>query len=109
MPKFNGFGGGLNMNLVKQAQQMQQQMMQAQAELDEMELTGTSGGGLVSVVIDGKKNVKSISINPSVVDADDIEMLEDLLIAAFNDAHNQQEQAQKEKMGAFGALGGMLG
>lgn len=109
MPKFNNFGGGLNMNLVKQAQQMQQQMMQAQAELDEMEITGSSGGGLISVTIDGKRNLKAISINPDAVDKDDIEMLEDLLVAAFNDAHNQQDQAQKEKMGAFGALGGMLG
>ena len=78
---FGGFGGGNQMQqLMKQAQKMQEQMAKAQEELEEAEIEGVSGGGAVKVVVNGKKVVSSISIDPAAVDTDDIEMLEDLII-----------------------------
>ncbi len=107
MAKFGGFGGGMgNMQqLMKQAQKMQQDMLSAKEELAETEVTGTAGGGLVEVVMTCDKKLQSISIKPEAVDVDDIEMLEDLLVAAFNDAQSQAEQESESKMGAFGGLG----
>lgn len=103
-----GFGGGNMQNLMKQAQKMQEQMQKAQEELEEAELVGTAAGGIVSVTVDGKKNVKGISIKPEAVAPDDVEMLEDLLMAAISDAYAQADKLSQEKMGAFGALGGMF-
>ena len=103
---FGGFGGGNQMqNLMRQAQKMQEEMQKAQAELEELEVNGSAGGGLVNVTMTGKKVVKSISINPDAVDTDDIEMLEDLIIAALNDATTKADEVYTEKMGAFGGLG----
>ncbi len=103
---FNGFGGGNQMqNLMKQAQKMQEEMQKSQAELEQMEVEGSSGGGLVKVTMSAKKVVKNISINPDAVDTDDIEMLEDLIIAALNDGYAKAEKAYNDKMGAFGGLG----
>ena len=91
---FNGFGGGNQMqNLMKQAQKMQEEMQKSQAELEQMEVEGSSGGGLVKVTMSAKKVVKNISINPDAVDTDDIEMLEDLIIAALNDGYAKAEKA----------------
>lgn len=101
-----GFGGGNQMqNLMRQAQKMQEEMQKAQEELDELEVEGSAGGGLVSVTVNGKKVVQSISIKPDAVDTEDLTMLEDLLIAALNDAYAKADEVYEEKMGAFGGLG----
>ena len=101
--KFGGFGGGGGMpnmqNLMKQAQMMQEKVAKAQEELENMELNASSGGGAVKIVITGNKVIKSIKIEPKVVDSDDVEMLEDLIIAACNEAFELAEKAHKELMG----------
>ena len=103
---FGGFGGGNQMqNLMRQAQKMQEEMQKAQAELEELEVSGSSGGGLVNVTMTAKKVVTGISINPDAVDLDDITMLEDLIIAALNDANAKADEVYADKMGAFGGLG----
>ncbi len=79
-------GGGNMNNMMKQVQKMQQDMEKLQAELDDREVEATAGGGAVKVVATGKKNIVSIGISPEVVDDDDIEMLEDLIVAAVNEA-----------------------
>ncbi len=105
---FGGFGGGNQMqNLMRQAQKMQEEMQKAQEELEELEVEGSAGGGLVKVTMTAKKVVTAININPDAVDVDDIEMLEDLLVAALNDGYKKADQAYNEKMGAFGAMGGL--
>lgn len=103
---FGGFGGGNQMqNLMKQAQKMQEEMQRAQAELETLEIEGTSGGGLVKVKMTAKKVVTSIEINPNAVDTDDLTMLEDLIVAALNDGYSKADKEYSEKMGAFGQLG----
>ncbi|MBO5713415.1 MAG: YbaB/EbfC family nucleoid-associated protein [Clostridia bacterium] len=104
-----GFGGGNQMQqLMKQAQKMQEQMQKAQEELENTEVEGSSGGGAVTVVMDGKKVVSSITIKPEIVDPDDIEMLEDLIMAAYNDALSEAEDLYNEVMGPLGNNGGMF-
>ena len=95
------FGGGMpNMQqLMKQAQKMQRQMEEAQASLETKELTATAGGGMVEVVITGKKEIKSITINPDVVDPDDVETLEDLVLVAVNEAVRQADELSQKEMG----------
>lgn len=95
------FGGGMpNMQqLMKQAQKMQKQMEEAQASLETKELTATAGGGMVEVVITGKKEIKSIKINPDVVDPDDVETLEDLVLVAVNEAVRQADELSQKEMG----------
>ena len=105
---YGGFGGGNMQNLMKQAQKMQQEMAKAQEELAEAEITGSAVGGLVEVRVNGKNEFLGISIKPEAVDPDDVEMLEDLIAAAMNDAKEKADALSKEKMGAFGAMGGML-
>ena len=103
---FGGFGGGNQMqNLMKQAQKMQEELQKAQADLEETEIEGSAGGGLVKVVMSAKKVVKSITVNPDAVDTEDITMLEDLIIAALNDGYAKADKLYNEKMGAFGGLG----
>ncbi len=103
---FGGFGGGNQMqNLMKQAQKMQEEMQKAQAALEDTLVEGVSGGGLVKVTMTAKKVVKNVEINPSAVDAEDITMLEDLLIAALNDGYDKADKVYNEKMGAFGGMG----
>lgn len=90
--------GGFNMNaLMKQAQKMQADMEKMQAELETREFTASSGGGAVTAVVSGKL-LKSIKINPEVVDADDVEMLEDLVMAAVNEAMTQCEETTAREM-----------
>ena len=84
--------------LMRQAQKMQEDMQRARAELDETEFTARSGGGMVEVVMLGNKTLKKVSIKQEVVDPDDVEMLEDLIISAFNDALSQINKAEKEKL-----------
>ena len=104
-----GFGGGAQMQqLMKQAQKMQAEMAKAQEELEEAEIVGESGGGLVQVVVNGKKAVQSVTISPEAVDPDDIEMLEDLIMAALNNAYDEAEEMYEEKMGKFGGAGGLF-
>lgn len=103
---YGGFGGGNQMqNLMKQAQKMQEEMQKAQTALDEAEIEGTSGGGLVKVVMNGKKVVKSINVSEGAVDTEDLTMLEDLIIAALNDGYEKADKLYADKMGAFGGIG----
>lgn len=96
------FGGMPNMQqLMKQAQKMQRQMEQAQQELETKELTATAGGGMVEVVITGKKEIKSIKIDPEAVDPDDVETLEDLVLVAVNEAIRQADELTQKEMGKF--------
>ena len=105
MNRFGGFGGGNNMQaLMRQAQKMQEDAMRAQKEVEESELEGSASGGLVKVKINGNKNVLEVKINPSVVDPDDVEMLEDLVVAALNDASAKADELKKQKLGAFGTM-----
>ena len=104
-----GFGGGMNMNaLMQQAKKMQDQMMKAQEELEQAEVVGKAGGEMVIVTMNGKKEIKSIKLDKTAVDPDDIEMLEDLIIVAINDASKKAEDLSKEKMGPMGGLGGLM-
>ena len=83
---FGGMGGGMNMNMLKQAQKMQQDMLKMQQELQEKEYSATAGGGMVTAVVTGKHEVKSLTIDPEAVDPEDVEMLQDLVLAAVNEA-----------------------
>ena len=103
-------GGGGNMQ--KQMQQMQavQRMMEEkQAEIEQMETTASSGGGAVSVTVTGKKEIKTIELKPEVVDPDDIEMLQDLIMVAVNEAMRQMEEISQKEMGALTAGLGIPG
>ena len=89
----------MDMNkLMKQAQQMQKQMDAMQNKMGEMEVEGSAGGGLVKIVMTGKGDAKRASLDPKVVDADDVEMLEDLVVAAINDAKGKAEKTMNEEM-----------
>ncbi len=106
---FPGMGGGMNMNaMIKQAQKMQQQMMQAQEELAEMEHTATVGGGVVSATVKGTNTVTKITIDPDAVDPDDVEMLEDLVASAVNEALRKAQESNESKMKGITG-GGMPG
>ncbi len=94
--------------LMKQAQKMQQQLMAAQAQLAEQEVTGTAGGGLVTVTVSGSGEVQSVKIDPKAVDPDDVESLEDLVVAALRDAAANAQELQSSTMGPLaGGLGGL--
>ena len=115
MAKRGGFPGGMpgNMNnLMKQAQKMQRQMEEAQKELEEKEVTAAAGGGAVEVTVSGKHEITKVKLSPEVVDPDDIEMLEDLIVAATNEALRKVEQENQAVMskltGGLGGLGGGL-
>ena len=95
-------GGPGNMNqMLKQAQKMQEDMANLQADLEQREFTASSGGGMVEVTVDGKHLIKSIKINPDIVDADDVEMLEDLVTVAVNEAIENATKTSEEEMGAI--------
>ncbi len=107
-------GGQPNLQqMMQQAQKLQQQMADAQAELAEAELTGTAGGGLVTVTMAGTGEVTAVKIDPKAVDPDDVETLEDLVTAAIHNAAQAVRELTEEKMGPFaaglGGLGGGLG
>lgn len=107
MGKFGGFMGGGNNNmqaLMRQAQKMQEEAMKASQEVDEAEVEGQASGGLVKVTLKGNKTPVAVSIDPSVVDPDDVEMLEDLVLAAFNDASSKADALKQEKLGRFGGM-----
>jgi len=107
-------GGQPNLQqIMKQAQKMQQQLASAQAELAETQVTGTAGGGMVTVTLLGSGEVQSVRIDPKVVDPEDVETLEDLVVAALHNAADSVKALTEEKMGpltqGLGGLGGGLG
>ena len=104
MYKGMGFGGGMNMQqLMKQAQKMQadmqEKMAKAEEELENTVLTGTSGGGMVEVECTGKKQITNVTFKPEIVDPDDIEMLQDLVVSAVNDALSKADELEKSLKG----------
>lgn len=106
MARRGGFSGGMpgNMNnLMKQAQKMQRQMEENKKALEAKEFTASAGGGAVEVVVTGKKDLKALTISPDAVDPDDVEMLQDLILAAVGEAMKQVD-AESEKL--FGGMGG---
>ena len=96
--------GGVG-NMMKQVQQMQAKMEEVQAELEDERIEGTAGGGMVKVVANGKQEIVEVKIEKEVVDPDDVEMLEDLIVAAVNQAQQNAQELAAEKMG--GLTGGM--
>ena len=90
--------GGGQAAMMKKVQQMQEDMQNKQAELEAAEYDVTSGGGMVKITISGAKEIKALKIDPSVVDPEDVEMLEDLIVAAVNEAINKVEQTAEEEM-----------
>lgn len=106
MGKYKGFAGsGMNQNrnmsnVVKQAQKMQEEMEKVQAELEDKTVEASSGGGMVTVTANGKKEILSVKIQPDAVDPDDVETLEDLVLVAVNDAIKQADDMMAEGMGA---------
>ncbi|MEG0806565.1 MAG: YbaB/EbfC family nucleoid-associated protein [Lachnospiraceae bacterium] len=101
MAKKGGFQGGMpgNMgNLMKQAQKMQRQMEETTKEMEDKEVTATAGGGAVEVTVSGKKEVTKVKLSEEVVDPEDIEMLEDLIVAATNEALRKMEELSQESM-----------
>ncbi len=99
--------------ILQQAQKMQQELMSAQTEIAESEVTGQAGGNLVSVTLSGSGEVRSVTIDPKVVDPDDVETLQDLVVGAMVDAHRALQDLTQQKMGplasALGGPGGGLG
>jgi len=89
-------------NVMKQAQQMQERM---QKQMEEMRIEATAGGGMVTVVINGAKQVQSLKIDPEAVSKEDVEMLQDLILAALNDAYRKADEAMSKQM--QGMMGGM--
>lgn len=112
MAKRGGFPGGMpqNMNnIMKQAQKMQKQMEEAQQNLETMEFTAAAGGGAVEITVSGKKEITKVKIDEEVVDPDDVEMLEDLIMAATNEALRKMEEMTSEQMSKItGGLGGLF-
>ena len=102
----SGMGGGMNMNMIKQAQKMQQEMMKAQEELEAKEYEASAGGGAVSVKVTGKRELVSVTIDPDAVDPDDIEMLQDMIVAAVNEG---MRIASEDAAGQMQKLTGGLG
>jgi DNA-binding YbaB/EbfC family protein len=105
LPQGYGGGPGNMQSMLKQAQKMQEDMAAAQAELEQQEYTASAGGGMVEASVNGKHEVLSVKINPDVVDPDDVEMLEDLIRAAVNEAIRAAAADSEQKLGAI--TGGM--
>ncbi|BCJ96835.1 nucleoid-associated protein [Anaerocolumna cellulosilytica] len=114
MAKRGGFPGGAmpgNMNnLMKQAQRMQKQMEEKTKEIEEKEWEASAGGGAVTIKVSGKKEITAVTLSKEVVDPDDIEMLQDLIMAAANEAFRKMEDESQAAMGQItGGLGGLGG
>lgn len=92
--------GGLG-DMMKQVQKMQAKMEELQAELEKAEVEGSAGGGMVKCVVNGKGDVRSIAIDPEVVDPEEIEMLQDLIVAAINQAKEKAQELQSEQMSSI--------
>ena len=107
--QFGGFGGPNMQQLMRQAQKLQDQMTKTQEELDTREYEAAAGGGMVSCKVSGKRELLSITIDPQVVDPDDIEMLQDLILAAVNEALRKGEETREAEMSKIsGGMGGMF-
>ena len=109
--QFGGFGGGANMQqLMRQAQKMQEKMTQAQEELDTREYEASAGGGMVTCKVSGKRELLSLTIKPEAVDPDDVEMLQDMILAAVNEALRTGEKTREEVMSTMApaGMGGMF-
>lgn len=108
-----GMGGGSMQSMLKQAQKMQEDMAAKQAELEEREYSVNAGGGAVSVRINGKKEILALTIDPDIVDPDDVETLQDIIIAGCNEAIKLVENTAADELGkitgAMGSLPGMGG
>ncbi|MCL2391568.1 MAG: YbaB/EbfC family nucleoid-associated protein [Oscillospiraceae bacterium] len=91
-------GGGMNMNMMKQAQKLQADMMKMQTELEEKTYSAQSGGGVVTAVVSGKRELEQLVIEPDAVDPEDVEMLQDLILAAVNEALRKAETSMSESM-----------
>ena len=109
MAKFGGFPGGGGMgnmqNILKQAQKMQKEMQEKQEEVAKKEIETSAGGGAVIVKATGNKEIKEIIIKPEVVDPDDVEMLQDLILTAVNEAMNQADAMMQAELGSFNVPG----
>ena len=104
-------GGGMNMNMIKQAQKMQQDMLKMQEEMETKLYSATAGGSVVEAQVNGKHELKTLTIDPEAVDPDDVEMLQDLIIAAVNEAMRSAEAdaaASMSKLTGGLNLGGLL-
>ena len=108
--QFGGFGGGNMQQLMRQAQKMQENLAKAQEELDAKEYEATSSGGMVTCKVSGKRELLSLSIKPEAVDPDDVEMLEDMVMAAVNEALRIGEENREKVMSALtpAGMGGLL-
>ena len=94
-----GFGGGgMNMNMIKQAQKMQADLLKMQTEMEEMTYSAQSGGGAVTAIVSGKRELTELIIEPDAVDPEDVEMLQDLIVAAVNEAMRKAESSMSESM-----------
>ncbi len=101
-----GMGGGMNMNMLKQAQKMQQDMMRMQQQLQEKEYQAAAGGGAVSATVNGKRELTALAIDPEAVDPEDVEMLQDMIVAAVNEAMRAAESDAASSMQSItGGLG----
>ena len=100
-----GMGGGMNMNMIKQAQKMQQDMLRMQQELEEKTYEASAGGGVVTATVSGKRELKALEIDPEAVDPDDVEMLQDMIVAAVNEA---MRAADADAAGTMSKLTGGL-
>ena len=103
MAKKGGFrggspGGGMNANMIKQAQKMQEDLLKMQAEMEEKQYSAQSGGGAVTAVVTGKHELTELIIEPDAVDPDDVEMLQDLIVAAVNEAMREAETSMSDSM-----------
>ncbi len=105
---YGGFGGGNMQQIMKQAQMMQRKLQEAQEQLAEEEVTGTAAGGMVEVTLKGNKTPVSITIKPEAVDPDDVEMLEDMVLAALNEAMKEADELSQELLGPLGGAAGGL-
>ena len=110
----NPMGGGINVNMIKQAQKMQQDMLKMQEEMENKEYEATVGGGMVKAVVNGKHTVLSVEIKPEAVDPEDVEMLQDMVVAAVNEAMRKAESEANANMSKLtgslnlGSLGGLF-
>ena len=93
-----GYGGGVNMNMIKQAQKMQENMLKMQAEMEAQTYTATAGGGMVTAEVNGKHELVSVTIDPEAVDPEDVEMLQDMIVAAVNEAVRSAQTAMNDSM-----------
>ena len=106
---FGNFGGGNMQQLMRQAQKLQEQMAKAQEDMDEREFTAQAGGGMVKVTVSGKREIKSLEINPECVDKDDVDMLTDMVMAAVNEALRTAEDTRNNELSRLApGMGGMF-